>query len=284
MAPPRRWRTRIVPAKGSAGDLLVTLTSTSRRRSTTNSVTARSACRGVPREPAGAPGGVGGARRRPRAVHHLGCREFAGVHRRLRIYQRKGLIEPARTVGRSRRYSDRDIALLRRIQELTNDGVGLAGVRRSSSSKRPSDGSPTSSRHARCEAGEEIQWVHRNYRRDLVPVGTAAVANRRRALEQPSESRWSARGELRSSIALRGSECRRSAPASCGRSIALRGSSECRRGVVAAEPLFDREGSRSRSRAPRDGRTRRTRASRLRRRAAGCRGHRGPPHRSRPAR
>ena len=48
----------------------------------------------------------------------------------LRIYERKGLIEPARTVGRSRRYSERDIALLRRIQELTNDGVGLAGVQR----------------------------------------------------------------------------------------------------------------------------------------------------------
>ena len=57
--------------------------------------------------------------------------ELAGVHpQTLRIYERKGLIEPARTVGRSRRYSDRDIALLRRIQELTNEGVGLAGVRR----------------------------------------------------------------------------------------------------------------------------------------------------------
>ena len=57
--------------------------------------------------------------------------ELAGVHpQTLRIYERKGLIEPARTVGRSRRYSDRDIALLRRIQELTNEGVGLAGVQR----------------------------------------------------------------------------------------------------------------------------------------------------------
>src|SRR6476619_5558294 len=48
----------------------------------------------------------------------------------LRIYERKGLIEPRRTEGRSRRYSDRDIALLRRIQELTTDGVSLAGVRK----------------------------------------------------------------------------------------------------------------------------------------------------------
>lgn len=56
--------------------------------------------------------------------------ELAGVHAQtLRIYERKGLIEPARTQGGSRRYSEHDIALLRRIQELTNQGVSLAGVR-----------------------------------------------------------------------------------------------------------------------------------------------------------
>src|SRR5437870_9351222 len=55
--------------------------------------------------------------------------ELAGVHAQtLRIYERKGLIEPARTQGGSRRYSDHDIALLRRIQELTNEGVSLVGV------------------------------------------------------------------------------------------------------------------------------------------------------------
>src|SRR3954451_3635105 len=57
--------------------------------------------------------------------------ELAGVHpQTLRIYERKGLIEPSRTEGRSRRYSDRDIALLQRIQELTNEGVSLDGVRK----------------------------------------------------------------------------------------------------------------------------------------------------------
>ena len=57
--------------------------------------------------------------------------ELAGVHAQtLRIYERKGLIEPARTQGGSRRYSDRDIELLHRIQELTNEGVGLMGVRK----------------------------------------------------------------------------------------------------------------------------------------------------------
>lgn len=57
--------------------------------------------------------------------------ELAGMHpQTLRFYERKGLIAPARTPGRSRRYSDADIVLLRRIQELTAAGVGLAGVRR----------------------------------------------------------------------------------------------------------------------------------------------------------
>src|SRR5687767_5298010 len=57
--------------------------------------------------------------------------ELAGVHpQTLRIYERKGLVDPARTIGGSRRYSDADIALLLRIQELTNEGLNLAGVQR----------------------------------------------------------------------------------------------------------------------------------------------------------
>ena len=48
----------------------------------------------------------------------------------LRIYERKGLVDPARTGGGSRRYSQSDIDLLRRIQELTNEGLNLMGVQR----------------------------------------------------------------------------------------------------------------------------------------------------------
>jgi MerR family transcriptional regulator, heat shock protein HspR len=57
--------------------------------------------------------------------------ELAGVHpQTLRIYERKGLLNPARTAGNTRRYSDRDIARLRTIQKLTQEqGVNLAGVR-----------------------------------------------------------------------------------------------------------------------------------------------------------
>lgn len=55
--------------------------------------------------------------------------ELAGVHpQTLRVYERKGLVNPQRTVGNTRRYSQSDIELLRRIQELTNEGINLAGV------------------------------------------------------------------------------------------------------------------------------------------------------------
>lgn len=55
--------------------------------------------------------------------------ELAGVHpQTLRVYERKGLVQPHRTEGNTRRYSERDIARLRRIQELTQEGINLAGV------------------------------------------------------------------------------------------------------------------------------------------------------------
>ena len=48
----------------------------------------------------------------------------------LRLYERKGLVEPIRTAGGTRRYSDTDIARLRRIGVLINDGINLAGIAR----------------------------------------------------------------------------------------------------------------------------------------------------------
>jgi len=55
--------------------------------------------------------------------------ELAGVHpQTLRIYERKGLLRPQRTSGNTRRYSESDILILRRIQELTSEGLNLAGV------------------------------------------------------------------------------------------------------------------------------------------------------------
>src|SRR3979409_1567773 len=67
-----------------------------------------------------------------RAVYVISvAAELAGVHpQTLRIYERKGLVDPARTGGGSRRYSEHDIEQLRRIQELTTAGLNLEGVRR----------------------------------------------------------------------------------------------------------------------------------------------------------
>jgi len=67
-----------------------------------------------------------------RAVYIISvAAELAGVHpQTLRIYERKGLLRPARTSGNTRRYSERDIARLRLIQDLTQKhGINLAGVK-----------------------------------------------------------------------------------------------------------------------------------------------------------
>jgi MerR family transcriptional regulator/heat shock protein HspR len=113
--------------------------------------------------------------------------ELAGVHpQTLRIYERKGLIEPKRTEGRSRRYSDRDIELLQHIQELTNEGVGLAGVKRILELEAALEDAAAEieslrarMRKARRDIVEAEERVHRQYRRDLVPVSKAVVRVRR---------------------------------------------------------------------------------------------------------
>ena len=55
----------------------------------------------------------------------------AGMHpQTLRIYERRGLLQPARTQGGNRRYSELDIARLRRIAELSAEGMNVEGIRR----------------------------------------------------------------------------------------------------------------------------------------------------------
>ena len=67
-----------------------------------------------------------------RAVYIISvAAELSGVHpQTLRMYERRGLLAPARTSGNTRRYSERDIERIRMIQELTQrEGVSLAGVK-----------------------------------------------------------------------------------------------------------------------------------------------------------
>jgi len=102
--------------------------------------------------------------------------ELAGVHpQTLRIYERKGLLDPARTGGGSRRYSDGDIERLRRIHELTDAGLNLEGVRRVMDLEEEVARLRQALARAEAEVREAVERTHRQYRRDLVPVSQAPV-------------------------------------------------------------------------------------------------------------
>jgi MerR family transcriptional regulator, heat shock protein HspR len=114
---------------------------------------------------------------RSRAVYVISvAAELAGVHpQTLRIYERKGLLEPARTGGGSRRYSDEDIHLLQRIQDLTESGLNLAGVKRVLELEAENERLRRELSDARSQATEAVEQTHRKYRRDLVPFSQAVM-------------------------------------------------------------------------------------------------------------
>ncbi len=102
--------------------------------------------------------------------------ELAGVHpQTLRIYERKGLVDPARTGGGSRRYSEADIQMLRRIQELTNEGLNLAGVKRVLELEGELQSLRDEINRLRRRAADDVAATHQRYRRDLVPLRQSVV-------------------------------------------------------------------------------------------------------------
>jgi MerR family transcriptional regulator/heat shock protein HspR len=109
---------------------------------------------------------------RAKAVYVISvAAELAGVHpQTLRIYERKGLLEPARTGGGSRRYSDTDIAQLRRIQELTREGLNLAGVKKVMELEAEVARLNAELDEARRSADEAVADVRRRYKPELVPL------------------------------------------------------------------------------------------------------------------
>jgi len=123
-----------------------------------------------------------------RAVYVISvAAELAGVHpQTLRIYERKGLVDPARTEGGSRRYSDADINQLRRIQELTNEGLNLAGVKRVLELEAALDQLTRDLADARAQASAAVDRTHRQYRRDLVPLKQAVMLFEGRSRRAPS--------------------------------------------------------------------------------------------------
>ena len=110
--------------------------------------------------------------------------QLAGLHpQTLRTYDRLGLVSPGRTAGRGRRYSERDVALLREVQRLSQDeGINLAGIKRIIELEHQVDA--LRSRigelqheldHARDDAERREAEVRASYRRDLVPLNNAQV-------------------------------------------------------------------------------------------------------------
>ena len=102
--------------------------------------------------------------------------ELAGVHpQTLRIYERKGLVDPARTSGGSRRYSDADIDLLKRIQDLTTAGLNLAGVERVLELEREVRQLRAELERTRAAAQHAVEEIERAHRYDLLPVHQSVV-------------------------------------------------------------------------------------------------------------
>lgn len=104
---------------------------------------------------------------------------LAGMHpQTLRQYDRLGIVSPGRSIGRSRRYSARDIVVLREVQRLSQDeGINLAGIKRILELETHVAALRDRVRELQAElerAADEIarreRMVHASYRRDLVPV------------------------------------------------------------------------------------------------------------------
>lgn len=94
--------------------------------------------------------------------------ELAGMHAQtLRNYDRLGLVIPHRTGGGGRRYSPRDVAMLREVQRLSqNEGVNLAGIKRIIDLTNQVE----ALQHRVREMADEIARLHAGHRGDLVPV------------------------------------------------------------------------------------------------------------------
>jgi len=123
--------------------------------------------------------------------------ELAGMHpQTLRIYEARGLIAPKRSPRNTRLYSQADVDLLRRIQELTSElGMNLAGVERVFELEREMERMRSRMRTLERQAErlereleEGIERVRRSYRRELVPYeppGQALVPARGRSVQVP---------------------------------------------------------------------------------------------------
>ena len=97
--------------------------------------------------------------------------QLAGMHpQTLRIYERRGLLNPARTQGGNRRYSEGDIRRLRRIAELTAEGMNVEGIRRVMALEAEVQRLRDEVDGLRLLAAQAINAVERRARNELVPL------------------------------------------------------------------------------------------------------------------
>ena len=107
---------------------------------------------------------------------------LAGMHpQTLRVYEERGLIKPARSPKQTRLYSQRDVERLKRIQQLTELGMNLAGVERVLEMEELMDAMQERMDSMQREMHTRIDEVHRSYKRELVrwePPGSALRRDR----------------------------------------------------------------------------------------------------------
>lgn len=116
-------------------------------------------------------------RSRDHAVYVISvAAELAGMHpQTLRIYERRGLVNPARTPGGNRRYSDADLDMLRRVAELTSEGLNLEGIRRVLALELENARLRAELDDAKRDAVRAHTEAERRQRRDLVPLRQAVA-------------------------------------------------------------------------------------------------------------
>ncbi len=117
------------------------------------------------------------ARHRTQAVYVISvAAELAGMHpQTLRIYERRGLVRPARTQGGNRRYSDADIEQLQRISDLAEQGMNLEGIRRVMELEIENARLRTELAKALAAVEQAQSEAERKQRRDLVPLRQAVA-------------------------------------------------------------------------------------------------------------
>ena len=127
---------------------------------------------------------------RPRYMISVAA-ELVGMHpQTLRVYETKGLVRPRRTPGNTRLYSEADLERLRLIQRLTTElGLNLAGVETVLRLEDQLGRLQARLDRLESEMRQEIQRVHKQYRRDLVLYSDPS-----QTLPEPTKRTWTSTG------------------------------------------------------------------------------------------